>query len=315
MSTSAPIEKVVIIGSGPAGLTAGLYTGRALLSPLILEGKEPGGQLMGTSFVENWPGELRILGPTLMQNMRNQAAHYGARLLSEELIKADLSIRPFRLTTNTSLTIETHALIITTGASFKKLNCKGEQEYWGKGVSTCGVCDGPLYRDKPIVIVGGGDSAMENASFLSNFTNNVTIVHILSHLTASPSMQKKVLSNPAITIIYESTVSEIEGDGKRVTHALVTHQKTGEKTLLRADAVFISIGLYPNTTLFKHQLKTDSYGFILLTKGTETSVEGVFAAGDAVDNRYRQAITSAGTGCSAALDAERYLSDHRSLFS
>lgn len=308
MSTSTSIEKVVIIGSGPAGLTAGLYSGRALLAPVILEGKEPGGQLMGTSFVENWPGELSILGPTLMQNLRNQAVHSGARLLSEELIKVDLSVRPFLLTTHTNLTIKTHALIIATGASFKRLNCPGEQEYWGKGVSTCAVCDGPLYRDKPVVIVGGGDSAMENASFLSNFTNDITLVHILPQLTASPSMQQRVLSNPAIKIMYESTVTALEGDGKRVTHAVVTNQKTGEKSLLRADGAFISIGLNPNTTVFKQQLDLDSCGYILLKNGTETSVKGVFAAGDAVDNRYRQAITSAGTGCSAALDAERYLS-------
>lgn len=308
MSTSTSIEKIVIIGSGPAGLTAGLYSGRALLSPLILEGKEPGGQLMGTSFVENWPGELSILGPTLMQNMRNQAVQSGARLLSEELIKVDLSIRPFLLTTHTNLTIKTHAIIIATGASFKRLNCPGEQEYWGKGVSTCAVCDGPLYRDKPVVIVGGGDSAMENASFLSNFTNDIRIIHILPQLTASPSMQQRVLSNPAIKIIYESTVTALEGDSKRFTHAVVTNQKTGEKSLLRADGAFISIGLNPNTSVFKQQLELDSYGYILLKNGTETSVKGVFAAGDAVDNRYRQAITSAGTGCSAALDAERYLS-------
>lgn len=307
MSTSTPVEKVVIIGSGPAGLTAGIYTGRALLSPLILEGKEPGGQLMGTSLVENWPGETSILGPTLMQNMRNQASKCGARLVAEELISADLSVRPFVLTTHTTPIIRTHALIIATGASFKKLKCKGEQEYWGKGVSTCGVCDGPLYKDKKVVIVGGGDSAMENASFLSNFTTDITIVHILSQLTASPSMQLKVLSNPSIKIIYDSTVHEIHGDDKRVSQVVVTHQNTKEQTILPADGVFISIGLYPNTTLFKNQLETDAGGYILLKNGTESSVKGVFAAGDVVDNRYRQAITSAGTGCSAALDAERYL--------
>ncbi|MBA2306528.1 thioredoxin-disulfide reductase [Candidatus Dependentiae bacterium] len=306
------MEKLVIIGSGPAGLTAGLYAGRALLSPLILEGKEPGGQLMGTSFVENWPGEISILGPTLMKNMRNQALHCGARIVSEELVKADLSVRPFVLTTSTQTLVKTHALIIATGASFKRLNCKGESDYWGKGVSTCAVCDGPLYRDKPVVIVGGGDSAMENASFLSNFTTNITIVHLLPQLTASPSMQQRVLSNPRIHIIYESTVTELEGDGKRVTHAVITNQKTGEKTLLRADGVFISIGLSPNTGLFREYLETDPFGYLTLKNGTETSVRGVFAAGDAVDNRYRQAITSAGTGCSASLDAERYL--HGPLF-
>lgn len=314
MSTTSSIEKLVIIGSGPAGLTAGIYSGRALLSPLILEGKEPGGQLMGTSLVENWPGEKSIMGPELMANMRSQAVHCGARMLSEEVTHVDVSKRPFELTTHRGTLIQTHALIVATGASFKKLHCKGEQEYWGKGVSTCAVCDGPLYRNKPVVIIGGGDSAMENASFLSNFTDDITIVHILPRLTASPSMQQKVLSKKSIRIIYESTATELMGDGKRVTHALITNQKTGEQTTLRADGVFISIGLYPNTNLFKNHVETDPQGYLVLKKGTETSVKGVFAAGDVVDKCYRQAITSAGMGCAAALDAERYLNaEHSSL--
>ena len=209
-------EKLVILGSGPAGLTAAVYAGRADLSPLIIDGQEPGGQLMTTTLVENWPGEISINGPALMKRMREHAAHYKARFLCETIVKADLSQRPFVLTTDRSTEIHTHALIIATGATPKKLGCPGESDYWGKGVTTCAVCDGAFYKDKPVVVVGGGDTAMESASFLTNFTDSITIVHISAKLSASHAMQERVINNPKIKIIYSSTVTAIEGDGKKV---------------------------------------------------------------------------------------------------
>ncbi len=302
-------EKLVIIGSGPAGLTAAIYAARAGLSPLVIDGQEPGGQLMTTTIVENWPGETRINGPDLMKQMREHAAHYKTRFLTETVTKVDLQERPFTLLSDRDTSIHTPALIIATGAQPKKLQCPGEDIYWGKGVTTCAVCDGAFYKDMPVVVVGGGDTAMESASFLTNFTDDITIVHILPELTASHAMQKRVINNPKIKIIYNSTVSSIEGDGKRVSHTTVTNQKTGETQTLKANGVFIAIGLNPNTNLFKGQLEMNSYGYIILKGHTHTSVPGVFAAGDVADSRYRQAITAAGTGCAATLDAERYLKE------
>lgn len=306
---SIPVEKLVILGSGPAGLTAAVYAARANLGPLVIEGSYPGGQLMSTTHVENWPGHISILGPTLMLELRNHAAHFGTRFLSSKVIHADLRCSPFVLHTSKEQEIKTHALIIATGATAKRLHCPGEEEYWGKGVTTCAVCDGAFYKDKKVVIVGGGDTAMENASFMTNFTNDVTIVHILPQFTASFAMQQRVLNNPRIKIIYESTVTQIRGNGSHPTHVLITHQQTGETQTFPAEGVFIAIGLQPNTETFKGQLALDDYGYLLVKETTYTSVEGVFAAGDVADKRYRQAITSAGTGCAATLDAERYLKE------
>ncbi len=301
------VEKLVIIGSGPAGLTAAIYAARSFLNPLVIEGREPGGQLMSTSYVENWPGEASILGPELMKKMRSHAEHFKTRFLSEELTAVDLSVRPFLLTTSKQTMIKTHTLIIATGATAKKLGCEGEAEYWGKGVSTCAVCDGTFYAGKEVVIVGGGDSAMESASFMTNFTDKITIVHILPKLTACPSMQERVIHNPTIKIIYNSTVTAIKGTQGKVSSVKITNQQTGEHTELPAQGVFIAIGLKPNTDLFKNQLAMNHYGYITIECHTRTSVPGVFAAGDVADDRYRQAITSAGSGCAATLDAERYL--------
>lgn len=306
-------EKLVIIGSGPAGLTAALYAGRAALSPLIIDGSAPGGQLMSTSMVENWPGEIQIFGPDLMKKMRDQAQHNNARFLSETLTQVKLDTRPFELITDRGTHITTKALIIATGADPKRLQCVGETQYWGKGVTTCAVCDGAFYKDRPVVVIGGGDSAMENASFLTNYTSNITIVHILPQLTASHAMQQRVLEDPTIKILYDSTVTSIAGDGKKVTAVTVTNKKAGTEQILKTDGVFISIGLIPNSQLFKDQLELNSYGYVVLKENTQTSVPGVFAAGDVSDSRYRQAITSAGTGCAATLDAERYLKQNPSL--
>lgn len=301
------LEKLIIIGSGPAGLTAAIYAARAGLQPLVIEGKNPGGQLMGTSMVENWPGETSIMGPKLMANMREHAAHFGTRFLSEELVDVDTTHTPFTLTTHKKTELKARSIIITTGATPRRIGCPGEDEYWGKGVTTCAVCDGAFYKDRPVVIVGGGDTAMEDASFMTNFTQDITIVHILDKLTASQAMQEKVITNPSIKIIYESTVSKIMGNGDHVTTLEIVNKKTGEISTLSTDAVFVAVGLTPNTGIFKNKLALTDYGYLVVNDFTKTSCEGVFTAGDVADPRYRQAITSAGTGCMAALDAEKYL--------
>lgn len=306
MSTSS-IHSVVIIGSGPAGLTAALYTGRAFLKPIVLEGNTPGGQLMGTTAVENWPGTQSIMGPQLMLNMREHAKHFDAQILSESATKIDVSTRPFTVTTSRGKELKTHTIIIATGASPNKLGCPGETEYWGKGVTVCAVCDGAFYPGEKALIVGGGDTAMEDASFMTKFTNDITIVHILDKLTASPAMQQRVLNNPSIKIIYNSSVSTIEGNGSHVTGVTIENKKTGIQEHRATDVVFLAIGQKPNTTLFKGQVELDALGYIELKDHAKTSVEGVFVAGDVADYRYRQAIVSAGSGCRAALDCQRYL--------
>lgn len=304
------IVKITIIGSGPAGFTAGIYAARAGLGPLLLEGPTPGGQLMGTSYVENWPGNEKILGPELMMNMRKHAESLGTKIIANTVIAVDFKSKPFNLTMADGKCIASEAVIIATGATPKRLQVPGEDEYWGKGVTTCAVCDGAFYKDRPIVIIGGGDSAMENASFMTNYTNKITIIHILDKLTASAAMQEKILNNPSIRILYEHQVIAIQGDNNHVTGVRVIDKKSNKEQLISTNAVFIAIGLTPNTQIFKGQLELDKHGYIALKNNTATSVAGIFAAGDVADYRYRQAITSAGTGCMAALDAERYLKGH-----
>ncbi|MGB8468378.1 MAG: thioredoxin-disulfide reductase [Candidatus Babeliales bacterium] len=306
MSTPV-IHNVIIIGSGPAGLTAAVYAARANLQPLIIDGSEPGGQLMGTTAVENWPGQVSILGPTLMKQMRDHAKAVGATFKGGLIKAVDFSQRPFKLWTTKDELLQAHSVIIATGATPKKLGCAGEQELWGKGVTTCAVCDGAFYKDKPVVIVGGGDTAMENASFMSNFTKQITLVHILDKLTASAAMQERVLDNPHIRVIYEHTVTAIHGTDAGVTGVSIKGTKTGKTEELAVNAVFIAIGLSPNSQSFKGHLDIAPNGYINVHDHTKTSVPGVFVAGDVADYEYRQAITSAGTGCMAALDAERFL--------
>ena len=303
------IHNLIIIGSGPAGLTAAIYAARANLKPLIIDGDEPGGQLMGTSYVENWPGEKSILGPKLMMNIRDQAKHFGTEFLAETVTKVDFSKKPFTLWTNRNKELKSHAVIIATGATPKRLNVPGESDYWGKGITTCAVCDAAFYPDKNVLIIGGGDTAMEDASFMKKFTNKITVVHILDKLTASHAMQQRVTNDPDINIIYNSTITEFHGNGEHVTNVVITNQNTGEKIKKDVNGVFIAIGLKPNTDPFKEHIACDNWGFIQITDNTKTSVEGVFAAGDVHDYRYRQAITSAGDGCMATLDAEKYLSN------
>lgn len=301
------IYKVLIIGSGPAGLTAGIYAARSNLQPLIVQGKTPGGQLMTTTLVENWPGEKSIMGPQLMQNMQEHAKKTGCQFLDETIVNVDFSQSPFRIVTDSHRELKAHSVIIATGATPRKLNVPGESTYWGKGVTTCAVCDGALYKGLPVVIVGGGDTAMEEASFMAKLTNKITLIQINEKLTAQAIMQERVLNNPAFTILYNSAVTEIKGDGQKINSIVITDQKTQQKKTLPTSAVFVAIGTTPMTQLFKNQLSLDAYGYIVRTGMTHTSIPGVFCAGDVADSRYRQAIASAGDGCRAAMDAEQYL--------
>jgi len=310
-------KKLIIIGSGPAGLTAGIYAARANLEPLIIEGPTPGGQLISTSYVENWPGEKKILGHKLITNMREHAQETGCSFSSEWIEYVDHTKKPFILTTQKKNKFSADALIIASGATPRRLSCPGEDQYWGKGVSTCAVCDGLFYKDKPVVIIGGGDTAMENASFLATFTNNITIVHILDKLTASTAMQRRILQNKNIKILYENTVTEFQGDEKQLQQVVVTNQKTGEKKTLPAAGAFVSIGQTPNTKFLQGVIELDNWGYIKVGQNkklgqTSTSIDGIFAAGDAFDYRYKQAITASGSGCMAALDAEKYLTEQQS---
>lgn len=300
-------RKLIILGSGPAGLTAAIYAARANLKPLLLRGSEPGGQLMGTTAVENWPGEISIMGPDLMFKMEKHAEYFGTEFLSRKVVKVDFSSKKFLIYTEKEEILSAYSVIIATGATSKKLLVKGEDKYWGKGVTTCAVCDGAFYKDKSVIIVGGGDSAAESATFMTKFTDKITLIHILPELTASYSMKNKVINNPKINIIYNSTVTEINGDNNHVKSVNIKDLKTGKLSTIETQAVFINIGLSPNTQIFKDQIELDKNNYIILKDSTKTSKDGVFAAGDVADFKYRQAITSAGTGCSAALDAERYL--------
>ncbi len=305
---SQQVYKLIIIGAAPAGLTAAIYAARARLAPLVVSGPKPGGQLMGTTAIENWPGNISILGPELMANMRQHAAQFGTQFLDETITKVDFLQRPFTLWTNHNTILKADSVIIATGANSRTLDCPGEQAYWGKGVTTCAVCDGAFYVNVPVVIIGGGDTSMESALFMLKFTDNITIVQNLGQLTASKIMQERVLSNPKIKIIYHSLVTKIMGDNQHVTSLEILDQNTQITQTLETKAVFTAIGFLPNTKIFADQIKLDQWGYISTTTEINTNIPGIFAAGDAVDFKYRQAITAAGSGCMAALAAERYLS-------
>lgn len=306
---STQTHQLVIIGSGPAGLTAAIYAARADLKPLVIEGSQPGGQLMGTSLVENWPGIKSVMGPKLMMDMKDHAASFGTQFLSESIARVDFSKRPFTLTTDRNTVISADCVIVATGSSPNRLGVPGEDEYWGKGVTTCAVCDGAFYKDRKVVVVGGGDTAMEDASFLKKFTKDVTVIQILDQFSASQAMQHRVLNDPDITCIFNSTVTKFEGNGQKVNKITIKNVKTDKETTMDVDGVFIAIGMHPNTEPFQGHIGLNQWGYVEVTDNTKTSVEGVFAAGDVEDYRYRQAITSAGSGCMAALDAERYLAE------
>ncbi len=305
--------KVIIMGSGPAGLTAAIYAARANLQPLVFEGLEAGGQLTLTTEVENFPGFPEgILGPELMDAMRRQAKRFGAICVSEEVSKVDLSKRPFIVTTSSGKNFRAHTFIIASGASAKMLGLESEKKLLGRGVSTCATCDGFFFKDKEVVVVGGGDSAIEEAIFLTKFAARVTVIHRRDQLRASKILQERAFKNEKIHFIWDSIVTEILGNRETgVTGVRIKNVKTGKEETKECQGVFIAIGHKPNTEIFKGLLDMDEQGYII-TKGksTETNIPGVFAAGDVQDNKYRQAITAAGTGCMAAIDAERFLEQH-----
>lgn len=303
------IYETIILGSGPAGLTAAIYAARSRCCPLLIHGLQPGGQLTTTTAVDNFPGFPQgIEGPELMENMRLQAERFGAQFVAGDVTKVDLNERPFRVWVGDTL-YRCLSLIIATGASAKLLGLGNEESLYGKGVSVCATCDAFFYRDREVVVVGGGDTAMEEAVFLTRFAKKVTVVHRRDSLRATPVLADRALANKSINFLWNSVLTEIISDASGVTGTRLKNLKTGEETELTCDGIFIAIGHQPNTALFAGQLEMDDEGYILTRNGTETGVSGVFAAGDVQDQQFRQAVTAAGTGCMAAIQAERFLDD------
>ncbi len=310
MSESNGVEKVVIIGSGPAGLTAALYTARATLNPIVIEGLQPGGQLTITTEVENFPGfEHGIQGPELMDIMRKQVARFGTRFIFDTVTSVDFTKRPFTVRLE-GQELRAHSVILATGATAKLLGIESEKRLMGYGVSACATCDGFFFKEKEVVVVGGGDTAMEEANFLTKFCTKVTIVHRRKEFRASKIMLARAQENPKIGWIYDSTIDEVLGAGGKdgVTGVRLRNLVTGETSEFATQGVFIAIGHQPNSSLFAGQIETNAVGYVQVkSPSTYTSVEGVFAAGDIADPHYRQAISAAGEGCKAAIDAERWL--------
>lgn len=301
------IEDVIIIGSGPAGLTAALYAARANLKPLMIEGYESGGQLMTTTEVENYPGfEHGIQGPELMAVMRKQVERFGTRFLTRNVTKVDFTTRPFKVWVENEL-YQSRSIIISTGATAKYLGLENERRLIGRGVSACATCDGAFFKNQPVAVIGGGDTAMEEANFLTRFASKVYVIHRRNEFRASKIMADRVLNNPKVEVIWDTEMIDVNGE-KNVESIKLKNLKTGKENDLKVDGVFVAIGHKPNTDLFKGMLKMNDVGYLVTEgKSTYTSVEGVFAAGDVQDPIYRQAITAAGTGCMAAIDAERWL--------
>ena len=306
-------ERLIIIGSGPAGYTAAIYSSRAELKPLLFEGNQPGGQLTITSEVENYPGfEEAILGPELMERMKKQSERFGTRIEGSEITRVDFSRRPFQLWQDDRL-FTSEAVIIATGASAKWLGIPSEKTYQGKGVSACATCDGFFFRGFEVAVVGGGDTAMEEAGFLTRFATKVYLIHRRGELRASRIMQERVRSNPKIQLLLSSTIEEILGDAKGVNGIRLKSTVDGTTREIPLKGVFMGIGHEPNTALFRGQLEMNEVGYLnVRTPSSATSVPGVFAAGDVADPTYRQAVSAAGSGCVAAIDAEHFLAEHKS---
>jgi thioredoxin reductase (NADPH) len=308
MVVSMAIENIIIIGSGPAGLTSAIYSARANLKPLMIEGEESGGQLMITTEVENYPGfEHGVTGPELIEVMRKQASRFGTRFITKNVTKVDFSQRPFKVWIRDEV-YESKSIIISTGASAKYLGLASEKQYLSKGVSACATCDGAFFRNVPVAVVGGGDTAMEEANFLTRFASQVFIIHRKNSFRASKIMVDRALKNPKIKVIWDSEVTEVVGDGKKVTKLILNNLKSHTKNELSVEGLFIAIGHKPNTDLFKNILDMNETGYLKTQNGSSyTNIPGIFAAGDVQDHVYRQAITAAGSGCMAAIDSERWL--------
>jgi len=304
------MHDVIIIGSGSAGYTSAIYACRAGRKTLILAGSIPGGQLMITSDVENFPGFPEgVLGPEFMEKLRRQAEKFGPEIIYDDVSFVDFSSRPFKVVAG-GKSYEGKSVIIATGANAKWLGLPSETKFRGKGVSSCATCDGFFFKGKDVVTVGGGDTAMEEASFLANITNSVTVVHRRDALRASKIMQERATTNPKIHFVWDSTVKEITGDDK-VTGVQLHNLKSGKDSHVKAEGVFVAIGYDPNTAFLKGKVELDSQGYVVTRRDTETSVPGVFAAGDVRDHKYRQAVTAAADGCKAAIDADRFLAEHQ----
>jgi thioredoxin reductase (NADPH) len=309
-------RKVIIIGSGPAGYTAAIYAARAMLKPMLIQGSQPGGQLTITTDVENYPGFAKVIqGPWLMDEMKAQSEHVGTEIVMDTILKVDLKTRPFRLEGDSGDTYTADALIICTGAQAKWLGLDSESKFQGHGVSACATCDGFFYKNKEVIVVGGGNAAVEEAMFLTNFASKVTVVHRRDSFRGEKILHDRLFKNPKIEVVWDTVVEEITGttEPKTVTGVTLKNIKTGVVTKRRIDGVFVAIGHAPATELFKGQLEMKSSGY-LITKpdSTATSIPGVFAAGDVKDETFRQAVTAAGMGCMAALEAERFLAEHTS---
>jgi thioredoxin reductase (NADPH) len=299
--------KLLIIGSGPAGYTAAVYGARAMLSPVLVEGLQPGGQLTITTDVENWPGEVAIMGPDLMAKLRTQAEHVGTELVGDIVSAVDLSTRPFRATLDSGGQIEAETVVIATGASARWLGLDSETRLRGRGVSACATCDGFFFRGKHVAVVGGGNTAVEEALFLTNFASKVTLIHRRGELRADKTNQQRLFANPKVELVWNATVSEVTGT-EGVEGIVLTDTRNGSTRELAVDGLFVAIGHDPATSLFTDQVAMDAEGYVLTAPdSTATSVAGVFAAGDVKDKLYRQAVTAAGMGCMAALEAERFL--------
>ncbi len=310
-------ERVVIIGSGPAGYTAAIYAARAMLKPVLIQGIQPGGQLTITTDVENYPGFADVIqGPWLMEQMEKQAAHVGTRIVSDHVSKVDLKTRPFRIECESGAVYEAEALIVCTGAQAKWLDLPSEQKFRGFGVSACATCDGFFYRNKEVMVVGGGNTAVEEALFLTNFASKVTVVHRRDAFKAERILQERLFAHPKIEVVWDSALDEIIGrdDPMAVTRARLKNVKTGETQERTVDGIFIAIGHAPAVELFEGQLRQKPSGYLWTAPdSTATDVPGVFAAGDVTDDIYRQAVTAAGMGCMAALEAERFLAHHATI--